>query len=106
MADTAGWAHVGDEGTYLEIEFRSLDGTAKDISSATTQKIYLQKPDGTDVEVATSFTTDGTDGKIRYSWQTGDLDTAGLWRVQGFVSGSGFVFHTARGLLRVRETLQ
>lgn len=67
------------------------DGNVVDISSATTKNFIFNKPGGSQLVKATSFTTDGTDGKIQYASASGDLDEIGMWSYQAyivFVSGS------------------
>lgn len=106
MASSVTWAHEGDLGTYLEVEFRSADGGAKDISAASVREIRVERPDGTRVAFTAAFTTDGTDGKIRHQWTTNELSQLGRWMVQGFVSGTGFSFSTKRGILTVLDRIE
>ena len=73
----------GDVGTVLEVEVRE-DDVALDVSDATTKQILLRKPDGTTVAKTATFSSDGTDGRIRYVTVEGDL-TAGRWAIQGKV---------------------
>ena len=64
--------HKNDIGTRLEITV--MDGSsAVDISGATTKQIKLEKPGGSTVAKDGTFTTDGSDGKIYYVTQEGDL---------------------------------
>ena len=60
--------------------------TGYDITSATSAKILYQKPDGTTGEFvgAASDTT-----KISYSLVDGDIDQAGTWIFQSFVTIGG-----------------
>lgn len=66
------------------------DGTATppplDVSAATTKTIYLTDPNGVTTAHAATFLTDGSDGKIYYKCLPTDLDTVGIWRIQGFVA--------------------
>jgi hypothetical protein len=78
---------VGDYGTVFEITLQDQDGAAADVSGATTKQIIFRKPGGTVVTKAADFVTDGTDGKIDYTAASGDLDTAGDWRIEGQVTG-------------------
>ena len=78
----------GDVGTVLEVEIRE-DDVALDVSDATTKQILLRQPDGTTLTKTATFSSDGTDGRIRYVVVDGDL-TAGRWAIQGrVVTGSG-----------------
>lgn len=65
------------------------DGTAVNVSTVSTKQVILQKPDGTSVTKTASFTNTGTDGKIQYTTISGDIDTIGIWGVQGAVIFSG-----------------
>ncbi len=78
--------HVGDIGTVFEITIVDDNDAAIDISTATTLQIIFKKPNnrGTLTKTAT-FTNSGTDGKLEYATISGDLDTAGLWYIQGKV---------------------
>lgn len=83
--------HVGDIGTLFKV--RIIDdvlGTPIDISAATTKKIIFVKSNKSRLSVDADFTTDGTDGYIEYSTQSGDLDQAGSWRIQGKTIGSTY----------------
>lgn len=73
--------HVGDIGTIFEITIVDCDSPVN-ITAATEKTIIFSKPDGTIVEKAASFSTDGADGKIRYYTIANDLDTDGKWKIQ------------------------
>ena len=79
--------HLNDIGTVFEITLKDEGNSPEivDVSTAATMEIIFQKPNGTSVTQTASFTTDGTDGKIEYTTLTGDLDTVGLWKIQGHV---------------------
>lgn len=77
--------HLNDIGTVFELTVYEGD-VIVDVSSAVSLNIYFRKPDGTTVLTkSAAFTTDGTDGKIRYVTVDGDLDTTGGWKIQGRV---------------------
>ena len=76
--------HVGDIGTVFEVTIQD-DGVAVNISSATTKEIIFRKPDKTLLTKAANFSTDGTDGKIRSTTVSGDLNAAGVWSIQAHV---------------------
>lgn len=73
--------HYGDIGTVIRITVNE-DNVAKDVSGATAKAFKFRKPSGATVNKNASFETDGTDGVLRYVTADGDLDEAGLWRVQ------------------------
>ena len=102
--------HVGDIGTALEVLVREYDFTTEtysvvDISTATTMQIKLQKPNGTVVTKTGVFSTDGTDGKMRYVTISGDLDEAGFWRIQGYVETASWQGYTSLGEFEVHANL-
>lgn len=73
--------HVGDVGTVFRITV--YDGAAVvDLSDSTDLLLVLKKPDGTTLERELEFTTDGTDGKVEYVLESGDMDAAGAWSGQ------------------------
>lgn len=77
--------HDNDIGTVITLTVRD-GGTVVDVSSATvTKNILLRSPTGTLSTNGASFTTNGTDGKIKYTTVTGDLDVVGTWDVQAHV---------------------
>ena len=76
---------VGDIGTVFRTTIKDQDGTAVDVSSASTLQIIFKKPDGTILTKTAVFTTDGVNGNIEYPTISGDLDTAGSWTWQARV---------------------
>lgn len=96
--------HVSDVGTILRVTIQD-GGVAVDVSSATTQEIFLRKPDGTKLTKTSGFQTDGTDGIIQYTTLTGDIDSDGIWRIQGHVIISAGEFFTDIGEFEVERNL-
>lgn len=96
--------HVGDVGTIFEITVLE-NNVALDISAATDQKILFRKPDGTVLTKTAAFTTDGTDGKIEYQSQAGDIDVKGTWEIQGRLVLPQGTFYTRATSFRVEEVL-
>jgi hypothetical protein len=76
--------HIGDIGTVFEIELKDCL-TVVNISSATVKQIIFQKPTGEVLTKTAIFSTDGTDGKLRYITVANDLDLAGTWKIQAKV---------------------
>lgn len=75
--------HVG---LILEAEVIDADSEAAiDISAATTKTITLTAPSGTKAVKTASFTTDGSEGKIRYTTVAGDLSENGRWYAQSHI---------------------
>lgn len=75
---------VGDIGTAFRTTIKE-DGTAIDISLATTKEIVFQPPSGVAITQTAVFFTDGTDGIMQYVTEAGDIDIAGNWKLQGYV---------------------
>ena len=78
--------YVNDVGAVLEVTVTDADTSAAiDISTATVKQIRLRNPRKTTVTKAASFTTDGTDGKIRYTTDANVLNVEGLWQFQAYI---------------------
>ena len=96
--------HVSDIGT----EFRCTildDGTAVDLSGASSIVIKFKKPDNTTLEVDAELYTDGTDGIIFYNAVSGDLDQAGVWKIQALVGIGGGQFYSDIGVFKVLSNI-
>jgi hypothetical protein len=78
--------HVADSGAAIKATIKE-NNVAVDISTAlTTKRIIFKKPNsGIKLEKDATFFTDGTDGILQYLVESGVLDEAGTWRIQGFV---------------------
>lgn len=97
--------HEDDVGTKLLVAVTDC-GTVVDISTASTVAIYIKKPDGTILSRSGTLDTDGTDGKMYYTTQAGDIDVAGLYKIQGKVTfPSGASYHTSTATFRVECNL-
>lgn len=55
---------------------------AVDLSTLSTKQYIIRKPNGTLLTKAATFKSDGTDGKLRYTTISGDLDATGNYLVQ------------------------
>lgn len=75
-----------DVGTILEVTIVDELNVVQDISTATSKQFIFDKPDGTQLTVSASFSTDGTDGKIQYTFASGNIDQVGLWIYRGKVT--------------------
>lgn len=76
--------HVNDIGTIFRGTIKDAS-TTMDVSGATTKQIIFRKPNATTVTQTAAFYTDGSDGIIQYTTVSGDLDTAGIWRIQAYI---------------------
>ena len=96
--------HVNDVGTQFLVTV--TDGSsAVYISSATTKELIVKKPSGTKLTKATAFSTDGTDGKMKYNIGSDDLDEAGSYKLQGKVVISDGTFYTDIHTFKVHRNL-
>ena len=97
-----GRIHVDDIGARLAATFKTAADVAVDISTATTKQLIIEKPDGSAVARATTFTTDGTNGQAHYTTVDGDFDAAGYYYLQGRVAlADGSEFRSDRVRVRV-----
>jgi len=72
-----------DIGTVIEVEIHDNADQVVDISSATGVKDFIfVKPAGESFTKPGSFTTDGTDGLIRYVTTSGVMTPVGIWCYQ------------------------
>lgn len=65
---------------------KDADGNPNDISGATDSKIYYKKPNGTEGEWAASV----VDNRVEYQTVSGDLDQAGVYKLQSWVEIGAF----------------
>lgn len=74
-------SYVGDIGTEIIVD------CGVDISTATTHNLMMQKPDLTSVELVGTIHNENF---IKYTTIDGDLDQAGIYRIQSKVVISGW----------------
>lgn len=78
--------HIGDIGSILEITLMNGNSPVN-LLEATKLELRLLKPRSTEyITRSVIFATDGTDGKLRYVWQDGDLDVTGRWLLSIYIS--------------------
>ena len=94
MADVG--LHENDIGAIIEVTVVEPDGDAKDISSASTKQLKFTKPNGVVMTKDAAFSTDGSDGKIRYTTVEGDLTPYGLWSCRAYLVMGGWTGHTSK----------
>lgn len=82
--------HYGDIGTIFRVTIKDETGTAVNISSATVKTISFRKPSGALLTKSASFNTDGTDGILKYTAISGDIDQVGVWNWQAYVKLAGW----------------
>lgn len=71
------------------------DAVAQNISTYTTRQFIFRKPSGTTVAKTATFVTDGADGVLQYTVESGLVDEVGTWQVQARISKSGAVLTSA-----------
>lgn len=89
--------YAGDYGQVVEITFIDVDtDAAADISgySTTIQMIFVS-PAGVSTAKTATFKTDGTDGIIQYTTESGYLTEGDEWTVRGRVKSASATLTTA-----------
>lgn len=85
----------GTIGAVFELTVLDNTGAIVNLSSASTKQILFRKPSKTTVTKDAAFTTNGTDGKLRYTTTSeDDLDKAGAWQMQAYVVTPTVTGHT------------
>jgi|TARA_Y100000593_G_C4279198_1_gene321853 hypothetical protein len=85
--------HVNDVGTTFQLTFQD-DGSVVDVSSASAVEVLLMGPDDTATTKTATLVSDGTDGKVKYVTVSGDIETAGTWKIQGKVTFASSVYNS------------
>jgi len=70
----------------LTVTIKDKCGTVQPVNGATLKKIRVTIPNGTSFEVAMSYTTDGTDGKVYATFTALQLASAGTYKFQVFLT--------------------
>lgn len=73
--------HVNDIGTAFEVTLEDC-GTVVDLTGVISIEYNFTDPQGNNEVKSGALLTDGTDGKVVYTLQSGDLDEAGIWKLQ------------------------
>lgn len=77
---------LNDFGTDIVLNVVDQACKAVDVSVSTLRQFELEKPDGTILTKTASFVTNGTDGKLRYTIESGVLDVIGGWSVRAKIT--------------------
>jgi hypothetical protein len=85
--------HVGDIGTVFQVTVNDQN-VIVDLSNEDNMYILFRKPDDSFKQVIPTLLTNGTDGKIKYVTQSGDLDQYGTWQIQARVVFGTEVYST------------
>ena len=90
----------------LVIELTVLNsGKAIDVSFATKKQIIIKPPSGANIIGNADFSTDGTDGKIKYITTGDDLTTAGNYYLQAYLEGVNFSSYSSTVSFSVVDNL-
>jgi hypothetical protein len=81
-------------GVGLVLQLLDPDNNDLNISQASAMQVKIQYPDGTTVDKAASFYTNGNDGIILYILLPGDLTQVGLYHVQAKVTLLGAILYS------------
>ena len=95
-----------DIGVVVELTItKESDGSALDISAASTRQIILTPPSGTVITKTATLSGAGTDGKMRYTTESGVLSELGSWEVQGRVVIGAVDLRTSIAKMVVKRNL-
>lgn len=82
------------------------DDAVLNISTASSKSIIIRKPDGVIITATATFLTDGSDGKIYYDSVSGDLDTPGLYKIQGAIVINSGTYKSSIQMFRIDCNLE
>jgi len=100
----AGEIHVDDVGTKFLVTVQD-SGVAVDVSVASILQINFRKPDGVTMNRAGTLNTDGIDGKIYYATIAGDMNVAGVYKIQGKIGLPSGTYYTDIQTFKVHRNL-
>ena len=84
---------INDIGTDLQITVKE-GASVVDISAAATLQILLTAPSGAVKTKTATLINTGTDGQMRYTTVSGDIDEIGTWSYRGRVTYSASQVYT------------
>lgn len=96
---------VDDIGTIFRGTVYDQDDDVVNIASGT-YTFTFKKPDGTIVSKDATLYTDGSDGVMQYSAESGLLNLKGKWQLQGFVELPAGQWHTNIQDFTVKQNLE
>jgi len=77
---------LNDFGVDITLTVIDQDCAPVSLVSSTARQFELMKPDGTIVTKTAVFVTDGSDGKLKYTVESGVLDALGTWSVRAKIT--------------------
>lgn len=98
--------NVGEYGIAIELTAKDKDdASVLDISAYNTLTVIMQAPGGDSVERTGSFVTDGTDGKVEFTPQSGDFSEEGEYKYQLVLGVNNIVVKSLVEEFYVEESL-
>lgn len=85
----------GDIGTVFYITIKK-NGVVVPLQTATVKTFKFIDPAGVITEKTASFSTDGSNGVLKYTTIEGDLHTAGEWKIRPYVSMPTWTGHAKK----------
>jgi hypothetical protein len=102
-----GEIHVGDVGTSFRVTLKNEDGSIMNLQNANNLRMWFSRPDGSVLDKQAVLVTDGTDGKMEYIVEPGDINLPGNWKVQAVVGfPSGMINHSEIQKFKVYPNLK
>jgi hypothetical protein len=86
--------HVGDVGTRFIVTVYNQNSQLIDLGIATSLTIRFRNPSGVSSDKTAVLYTNGSDGKLMYELEAGDIDIAGTWKYQAIIEFAGGTWHT------------
>ena len=84
---------LNDVGTLLRVIIQE-NNSVKNLAGITSSQIVLRKPSGSTLTKSSVFGSNGSDGIITYTTESGDIDEIGIWRIQGVITSGSAVFYS------------
>lgn len=94
-----------DTGVKIDPVMVDPDGNVINISAASAITFHFQKPDGSVLSVTGALDTDGTDGKVKYVTQAGNIDQVGTWQYQVYVTLADGPLHSEKAKFKVQDII-
>jgi hypothetical protein len=95
---------VGDIGSTYTVTITE-NGLPLDLTPSTGRQLRFLRPDNTVLAVTPAYVTDGTDGKLRHTFTSGQLSRPGSWQTQVHITTAGGEWHSDIGGFQVSTNL-
>lgn len=94
-----------DIGVLFKVVIKDQDEVVVNLSDATVKQFLFSKPNHTVLTVDTGYFTDGVDGILTYVTGSGDLDVAGIWRLQAYIEKTNGKFFSTKAIFKVDDNV-